>query len=469
MAFTGLAVQHDGWQRQADHLALTHKAVGLAAVVVADQARQRPALLGAKHSRASGRRISAAGKPQEPQAAGDGAAVAGLPPDTDQSPNRVADPGRHVSAVSGSPAPHVELATVKNLLARKTAVVALLDERVRRLAAEAATKDSRLAELEASVAALREDVAHRENENRSLHASLDLAGGENKRLAGSLAKSVAETAALRAEIATMQTSLAATRTERDRLAAAARDANELEVAEFLRLSQSAAEIDGLRAELEQTKARLAATAAERDKLASALDAARQLHHNDLHALRSRLEAVTSRAAAAESLLGDIERYLLARAKATANKGGSAAEPARKAASKALDLLEAKINDVQKYEQEREQSRAALKAATGSLLNLFETRLAALAEAQNAIEELQQRLAAAQADAILQQTKIDSLTAALHSERSGRAAIEASRSSAQSDDCAPSREPANRAAPNNAGPNERAPRDTPSLLAGTISF
>jgi chromosome segregation ATPase len=459
LAFTGLAVQHDGWQRQADHLALTHKAVGLAAVVVADQARQRPALLGAKHSRASGRRISAAGKPQEPQAAGDGAAVAGLPPDTDQSPNRVADPGRHVSAVSGSPAPHVELATVKNLLARKTAVVALLDERVRRLAAEAATKDSRLAELEASVAALREDVAHRENENRSLHASLDLAGGENKRLAGSLAKSVAETAALRAEIATMQTSLAA----------AARDANELEVAEFLRLSQSAAEIDGLRAELEQTKARLAATAAERDKLASALDAARQLHHNDLHALRSRLEAVTSRAAAAESLLGDIERYLLARAKATANKGGSAAEPARKAASKALDLLEAKINDVQKYEQEREQSRAALKAATGSLLNLFETRLAALAEAQNAIEELQQRLAAAQADAILQQTKIDSLTAALHSERSGRAAIEASRSSAQSDDCAPSREPANRAAPNNAGPNERAPRDTPSLLAGTISF
>jgi len=44
MAHTANAAQRDGWQYQADHLALTHTAVGIAAMVVAKKARRRPAL-----------------------------------------------------------------------------------------------------------------------------------------------------------------------------------------------------------------------------------------------------------------------------------------------------------------------------------------------------------------------------------------------------------------------------------------
>jgi chromosome segregation ATPase len=462
LAFTGIAVQHDGWHSQAEHLALTHKAVGLAAVMVADQARQRPSLLGSKKSRTSGRRVSARREPPEQQAEADSSAVVALPPDTDQAPKGVADtaPRRQAGAARNVPAPHVELAAVKNLLARKTAVVALLDERVRKLAAETAAKDSRLAEFEQSIAALREDVAHRENENRSLLASLDLANGENKRLANSLSKTAVEAATLRAELADARASLAATRAERDRLAAAARDADELHITEFLRFSESAAETERLRAELAQTKARLGAMQAERDGLALTLDGARDVHRRGTQSLESRLDAMTSRAAAAESLLGDIQRYLLARVEATTDKDGTGAGPARNAASEALDLLEAKINEVQKSEQEREQSRAALKAATGSLLNLIETRLAALVEAQNTIGQLQRQLGRAQAAAAVRQSEIDSLSATLQSERKYRAALEARLKEAPSDHAARRQI---------TEPNEMKVRNAASLLASTISF
>ncbi len=110
----------------------------------------------------------------EPEDWQDEADLAAVVPFTPQAPSR-----SWVLAPSNE-----EVAELRKQIAVKETAAKMLNERVRKLTAEGTAKDKQLAEFEAQLLTLREDLAHRENENRSLQASLDLSVVEGARLSG---------------------------------------------------------------------------------------------------------------------------------------------------------------------------------------------------------------------------------------------------------------------------------------------
>ena len=146
MALTGNKPQPDGWQRQADYLALKHTSVATATLAVAEQARRRWS-----------------------------------------SQDAECEPGLETSETD--PANELTLLSTKGDLEQQvvpqSAVAPKLMDRWETLAARAArvsSADKRIAELEGELAAAREALVLREDENHSLQTSLDLIGGDNSRL-----------------------------------------------------------------------------------------------------------------------------------------------------------------------------------------------------------------------------------------------------------------------------------------------
>jgi chromosome segregation ATPase len=256
-------------------------------------------------------------------------------------------------------------------LAIKTTVAKMLIERTRKLLAAAAAKDKRIAELEDALLAGREDIVYRDNESRSLQTSLDLVTGENARLSD-------------------------------------------------RLRDSADEAGALKAQLENSRAALLAAQAERDRLAVANRESVDLHRIESDALNDRLDAMTSRNAATERLLVDVRKCLAAR---IAENGAAArqvadATLAKDAADRALGQLHDSLELKEHQVEELEQSRAMLLAGAGTLLETFETRIAALAEAEARANSLAARIAEAEANSALAESKVESLNLQLQSGQAG---------------------------------------------------
>lgn len=342
MAFAGKAAQRDGWGYQAEHLALTHSALGLAALAVA---RRRPACA--------------------PQAEKPAPAEAWAPPRPSSQPPLGA-------AEQQAPQEH-------------------LSARIRTLTSLSVAANKKIATLETELGSTREELVRRDNENRSLQTSLDMMMSENARLSSSggddenvsdgdkselrrmkdaveaaeaeLERMKAAVEAAEAErdeahtrLAQAKAAAAAAENERDTLAAALdelhrrRDTetaafntyldvlssraaaaeksleearedfarhgskNEVLIAENARLSRCVAEgdaaVEAAYAQLEQMRTMLAAATAERDKLAAALADGNASNHNEIDNLKSRLEAMSARAAAAEKMLAEVRRTLL---------------------------------------------------------------------------------------------------------------------------------------------------------------
>jgi len=213
----------DGWQHQADRLALNHTAVAATVVAATEQARRRPLLRAVpNHSQLSATR-----------------------PETTQTES--ANEGGAKRAVFAQPEQHA---------AREAAAEWILNARRETLAARAtraAAADKRIGDLEADLEWARERIALLENENHSLQSSLDITAKETSRLSDRL--QVGDAACYRAcsQLEQTQSTLASAEVERDKLASAGNEAS---------------------ARLEQTQAALTATEAERDKLASAGNEAR---------------------------------------------------------------------------------------------------------------------------------------------------------------------------------------------------
>jgi chromosome segregation ATPase len=281
--------------------------------------------------------------------------------------------------VAKSPVPQAdhgrlaELAELRQQIAVKTTSAKMLNERIRKLVAETSSKDRYLAELEDEIAALREDLAHRDNENRSLQTSLDLVNGENLRLAAGLKDSAAEASALRSRMESSKFSLLAAESERDRLTAVLRERSDL-------------------------------------------------HQIESAALDSRLEAMTARTTAMESLLADVRRSLIAKIEenSAAARQVVDATQARDAADAALGELHGSLQIKEHQVRELEQSRSLLLAGAGTLLEAFETRVAALGEAEARAHALADRLAEAEAKLVEADSKIESLNLKLQGEEAGLA-------------------------------------------------
>src|SRR5579863_3017495 len=208
----------DGWQHQAERLALNHTAV--AATVVAattEQVRRRPLLRAVpNHSELGAAR-----------------------PDTSQT-----------ESTNERGAKRAVFTQPERQAAREAAAEWILNARRETLAARAAraaAADKRIGDLEADLELARERIAFLQNENHSLQSSLDITAKENSRLSDRV--EVGETACYRArsQLEQTQSILAATEVERDRLTSVSNEAS---------------------ARLEQIQAALTATEAERDKLAS---------------------------------------------------------------------------------------------------------------------------------------------------------------------------------------------------------
>ncbi len=258
-----------------------------------------------------------------------------------------------------------EIAELRKQIDVKVTAAKMLNERVRKLTAEGVTKDKRIAALETQLAAIHEDVSHRENENHSLRTSLDLSVVEGARLSG-------------------------------------------------RLWDTGVEADALRARLETLKATLIASEGERDRLTAAKRDAIELHRIELDALTNQLQAMTAQTATAESRLVDLRRSLAARTDDSREASRKAADAAheRDVAVAELAELRDRLRAKDRVTQDLEQSRAQLMGQAGNLLEAFEARAAALAEAEAKAQSLSRQVKEAEVKSVLAQNQIASLTAKL---------------------------------------------------------
>jgi chromosome segregation ATPase len=333
MAFTATGMERGGWRNQARRLALVPIAAATEFALV------DPPLQGLLPPRWTD------DSPTPPQSR-PADAEARQRPDTERPKSERSGSEQSEAGLDAS-----DLAALRQLVAVKTTAAKMLNERVRKLAAEATAKDKRIAELEDHLLSAREDLARSDNENHSLQASLDLTLGESARLSG-------------------------------------------------RVWDTGVEADALKAQLESAKSALRAVEAERDRLTAAAQEAKELRRVEADFLNSQIEAIASRAATAQDMLTAARRSLVARTEESKESLHKAMEAAllRNAADETLREVRASLQAKEFEVRELEQSRAALMAEVGALLEAFEARAAALAAAEDKVKSLELRVTEAEAKA-----------------------------------------------------------------------
>ena len=382
MALTGKKAQRDGWQHQAECLALTHTAVATAAIAATEQARRRP-LLRAVSSHLRTR--------------------------TAESEHRL-ETSKTESANANELEPaRAELAELEQQTARESAAEWILNARRETLAARAAraaAADKRIAELEGDLGSAREQLDLRDNENHSLQSSLDLIVSENSRLSGRLTESDAAGNRARSELEQIKTTLASVEAECKKLAAAGDEARSklqqtkaaLATADAERKKLAAAG-DEARSKLERMRVALATAEGERNKLAVAVDEANEKRRTETNTLNSRLGAMSVRTVTAEKLLVEVRQRLLARTaeNCSVERKFADATVARDAAHRKLQVLQKSLQVEERQVRELERSRSELIEVTTTLLKAFKTRNKALARAEQRIQLLAELFAQLDAD------------------------------------------------------------------------
>lgn len=155
---------------------------------------------------------------------------------------------------------HLSISALQEQVARKTAAARIIDAQMKSVAAQATSAHERIGELESELGSTREALAQSENENRSLQSSLELMVGENARLSR-------------------------------------------------RLLEECAACDTVSSRLERVNVTLSVTDAECEKLIAAAAEADRKHQNKTDELQTRLNAIVTRAAAAEAQLAEVQRAL----------------------------------------------------------------------------------------------------------------------------------------------------------------
>ena len=378
----------NGWLEQAQRLAVTHSVWGAKAAARAEQARQLPLLRTGSTSQTD---------------IGDAAA-------------------RETALANELEMARAQVIGLERRLAQETAAAVQLGEQLQTVAAQSETTDNRVAELEADVAELRDEIALRDNENQSLQTSLDLSVAENARLTYCL-------------------------------------------------EQSDAALDRTRAERERLQMALDTAGAEHAKLAGEVFTANGTRQNEVSALSERLEAITSRATTAERLLADVRECLLAR---IAENGVTE----RKLAEVVAERQEAEyrfkeLHDLLRVKQcqinELEQTRGKVVETANALLKSFQGRDAALAAAEANANLLNARIAELEAAARVAEEQLAQQAQELKAQAEGAHRANEASENARKKWAELARELATLVNLKRrlAEPGRAAP--TPTLLASTITF
>jgi hypothetical protein len=332
MALTRNAAQRDGWQHQAEHLAFTHTAVGRAAMAAAEEARRQPLLKRLqRHSQTRGAEFK---PPRDLE----------LAKELERTRAKLAKrDSACIRAEQRSGLLLERIALLEQQAARETVAPLLLTKHVETLAAQAASEQ--VLELQAELSSGREKLILQENENHSLATDLNLIISENSRLSESL-------------------------------------------------MEYATAVDKARAQLETIKAALTVSEIERKKLTGAINEANENRKTEIDTLNIGLQAMSSRAVAAEKLLARARQSLLVRIEhnGTLEHKVADATASRDAADKKLDLLQNRLQLQEQKVQELERLRSKLIEGTYTLLTTLNTRDAALVGAEERIKVLLERIA-----------------------------------------------------------------------------
>src|SRR5690606_19404136 len=118
---------------------------------------------------------------------------------------------------------------------------------------------------------------------------------------------------------------------------------------------------------------------ERNKLTAAVDQANERRQAEANTLNMRLEAMQSRATAAEKLLGEVRRSLIARTEENrlAERRIVEATIARTATEKKLEQLLSSLQGQEKQIRDLDGSRATLVERSSTLLKTVKNRESAL--------------------------------------------------------------------------------------------
>lgn len=267
----------------------------------------------------------------------------------------------------------------RQLLLETNNARALADEN-QTLSAHSAAADKRMVELEGELSATKERVVLLENEKRSLQNSLEQMISENSKL---------------------------TR----------------------RINETDNTLASVRTRLEQVETALATSENERNKLTAAVDEANERRQAECNTLNLRLEAMHSRATAAEKLLGEVRQSLIARTEENRLSERKVIEAtiAKNAVEKKLEQLLASLQGQERQIRDLDGSRATLVERTTALTKTVKSREAALARAEEKIQALTDQVKQLEIDAeqnrIKTEKRIEELSAALQREKMERAVAE----------------------------------------------
>lgn len=260
-----------------------------------------------------------------------------------------------------------KLADLERQLTQESASVRMLTEEKGTLTDHGVNADKRIVELEGENSVGRERLVLLENEKRSLQGSLDQIVGENSRLARRVSESEGALAAARTRIENLEISVAALESDRNRLTTAVDETNER----------------------------------------------RQTESNTL---TTRLEAMQSRANAAEKLLAEVRHSLIQRTEENRLSERKVVEStiARNATEKKLEQMLTSLQAQERQIRDLDSSRTTLVDRSGTLLKTVKARETALARAEEKIQALTDRINQLEGEAESNRGKTEKRTEELNS-------------------------------------------------------
>jgi crescentin len=214
------------------------------------------------------------------------------------------------------------------------------------------------------------------------------------------------------------------------------------VAEAARLSRRLTDSDNNLAaahtQIAKVGTAISAATAERDRLANALDDANGRHQGETHSLNVRLEAMQSRAQAAEKLLAEVRQSLAARTEEARDFDRKNVETtlALNAAGKKIQELEAAMAALEGSLHDREQANETLTERNNGLTRNLRERESALSRAEEYVQAMTDRIAKLEADMEASQAayekRIEEINVVLQRERMERSMAEGALESARRD-------------------------------------
>ena len=196
-----------------------------------------------------------------------------------------------------------------------------------------------------------------------------------------------------------------------------------------RVNENDNALTGVRTRLEQVETSLATTENERNKLTAAVDEANERRQAEANTLNMRLEAMQSRATAAEKLLTEVRHSLIARTEENRVSERKVVEVtvAKNTTEKKLEQLLASLQGQERQLRDLDGSRATLVERSSALTKTVKSRETALARADERVQALSDQIKKLETDAETARSKtekrIEDLSAGLQREKMERAVAE----------------------------------------------